>query len=936
MQRQNLSKRDFVRTPEALLLFFVLALLLGMIIGLGGYVYVSASRTLSEYRRHLNAAAYQAQLYFDQREVLIRALAATSFQPPSGQASRAGGGFGVDGPAVPLPVADGEKASRMLFLTPRYLDAIRRVGTLVYAQPSFSMVARLAVDGKRPSWHLASGDDARGFLRVNDAPQGRMAPVVWLGGISRKADTLIAYSPLDRRDAHSGWLGLELHDLQNVLAPDFLPPGTLYGLYDREGLVVVERGGLSHAMSTDRFAADYYGFAGEGWLPRYVLLSKSIGVGGLRVKYALPVARLLRDEAPVIGRAVGLVSVFALGVLLFARQIRRRVLAPMRRQYRELSESLTLNQTILAMAPIGLALVDNERHAVHLANAFARSWLAEDAQWRDRIPGPGEADRRTEASLPDWRVLHVDAVVLEYQGRRAALCLIRDVSARKRIEDNLARSHRLAEEANQAKTRFLAMLSHEIRTPLHGITGTLELFEPSDIPPGKQPYFEALAHSVKTLLRIVNDALDLSQIEAGRIHIESRAFGPADLVDEVVAAYEAAARVKGLHLYALMNVEMERVLLGDSLRLRQILGNLVSNAIKFTASGHVIIRAQARPDERGMALRFQVVDSGVGIDPDDLPYLFEPYFSPGKNEQGKAAGTGLGLTISRMLAELMGGGLQVVSEPGLGTSMALDVTLPLAETAPEVPRRIPVLDPQRVWVAGAAPEIVGNVCQWLRHWGAWAVPEDDRPPKAGDLRVCLNQYPGTASGRRARVRIERVRTDVDGGRAGADASVAWVADPSVRAIGLAIEALQGTPGPVAAGAGVPAADARASVRFQGRKALLVDDHPVNLLVLGNQLRRLGYEVAQERSAEAALRRDDLDSFAAILTDVRMSGMDGYALSRALRGRGYDGVVFGVTADPLARSQRRWAAAGMDDLLVKPFSFSVLEDRLDAHAPSGDM
>gem|GEM_PF-1741553 len=817
----------------------------------------------------------------------------------------------------------------MLFLTSRYLDAIRRVGSLVYVQPSSSMVARLVVDGSRPAWHLASGDDARGFLRVKDAPQGRMAPVVWLGGTGPGNDGLTAYSPLDRQDAHSGWLGLELHDFRNVLAPAFLPPGTLHGLYDREGLVVMARGGPGHAASADRSAEDYYGFAGEGWLPRYVLLSKSIGVGGLRVEYALPVAQLLRDEAPAIGRAFALVSVFALGVLLFSRQIRRRVLVPMRRQYRELSESLVLNQTILSMAPIGLALVDNERHIVHQANASARAWLAEDARWRDRLPGPGEAGTHAEAGLPDGRVLHVDAVVLEYQGRRASLCLIQDVSARKRIEGNLVRAHRLAEEANQAKTRFLAMLSHEIRTPLHGITGTLALFEPSDIPPGKQPYFEALAHSVKTLLGIVNDALDLSQIEAGRVHVESRAFSPADLVDEVVAAYDAAARVKGLHLYALMNVAMESVLLGDALRLRQILGNLVSNAIKFTASGHVIIRAQARPDDRGMALRFQVVDSGVGIDPADLPYLFEPYFSPGRHEQGKAAGTGLGLAISRMLAELMGGGLHVVSEPGLGTSMALDVALPLAGGAPEAPRRIPVLEPRRVRVTGAAPEIVGNVCQWLRHWGAWAMPDDGRPPRAGDLRVCLNQSPGPASARMARARIERVRT-------GSDASVAWVADPSVRAIALAIEALQGASGLAAARAGTSSADARASTRPRGRKALLVDDHPVNLLVLENQLLRLGYEVAQERSAEAALRRDDLDSFAAILTDVRMSGMDGYALSRALRDRDYGGVIFGVTADSLARSQRRWVAAGMDDLLVKPFSFSVLEDRLDARSLSGGM
>ncbi len=906
-----------------------------MIIGLGGYLYVSASRALSEYCRHLNTAAYQAQLYFDQREALIRALAAASFPLPSGRSSRADGGPGADGPVIPLPVADGGKASRMLFLTPRFLDAVRRAGSLVYAQPSSSTVARLVMDGNGSAWRPVSGDEARGFLRVNEAPQGRMAPVVWLGGAGSGDGGLTAYSPLDRQDARSGWLALELHDSRKVLAPDFLPSGTLHRLYDREGLVVMARGGPGHVASADRSAADYCGFAGGGWLPRQVLLSRSIGVGGLRVEYAVPMAQLLRDEAPAIGRAFGLVSVFVLGVLFFSRQIKRRVLVPMRLQYRELSESLVLNQTILSMAPIGLALVDNERHVVHLANVPARSWFAEDARWRDRLPGPGAADKHAEAGLPDGRVLHVDAVVLEYQGRRASLCLVQDVSARKRIEDSLVRAHRLAEEANQAKTRFLAMLSHEIRTPLHGITGTLALFEPSDIPPGKQPYFKALTHSVKTLLGVVNDALDLSQIEAGRIHIESRAFSPADLVDEVVAAYDAAARLKGLRLYALMNVAMESVLLGDSLRLRQILGNLVSNAIKFTASGHVIIRAQARPDDRGMALRFQVVDSGVGIDPADLPHLFEPYFSPGKHEHGKVTGTGLGLAISRMLAELMGGDLQVVSEPGLGTSMALDVALPLAESASEALRRIPVLKPQRVCVTGAAPEIMSNVCQWLRHWGAWAVPDDGRPLKAGDLRVCLNQSPGAASGRMARARIERVRMGADA-QAEGDASVVWVADPSVRAIGLAIEALQGAPGLAAARAGTPPAGAWAAAQSRGRKALLVDDHPVNLLVLGNQLLRLGYEVAQESSAEAALRRDDLDSFAAILTDVRMPGMDGYALSRALRDRGYGGVIFGVTADSLARSQRQWAAAGMDDLLVKPFSFSVLEDRLNVRSPLGGM
>ncbi|HEU5002973.1 MAG TPA: ATP-binding protein [Actinomycetota bacterium] len=266
------------------------------------------------------------------------------------------------------------------------------------------------------------------------------------------------------------------------------------------------------------------------------------------------------------------------------------------------------------------------------------------------------------------------------------IAAIRDISDRKRVEEALRAKEEAiraardaALETSRLKSRFLATMSHEIRTPMNGVLGLTHLLLQTDVDALQRRYLVALRESGEGLLQLINDILDFSKVEAGRLELESVEFDLLSVVEGVVSLLGPAARDKGLTLDYDAPVTMVRTALGDPGRLRQVLTNLTGNAVKFTDSGGVLIKV--RPSAPGR-IRFEVVDSGIGIDPAARRYLLDPFTQADASTTRRFGGTGLGLAICRQLVELMGGTLDYRSQPGKGSAFWFDVPLAIAVPAP--------------------------------------------------------------------------------------------------------------------------------------------------------------------------------------------------------------------------------------------------------------
>jgi signal transduction histidine kinase/CheY-like chemotaxis protein len=236
-----------------------------------------------------------------------------------------------------------------------------------------------------------------------------------------------------------------------------------------------------------------------------------------------------------------------------------------------------------------------------------------------------------------------------------------------------------ARAADRAKSEFLAMMSHEIRTPLNGILGSAELLSESRLTPSQRDLVATVTTSGELLLSIVNDVLDFAKVESGRMELDSVAFRPADTIRNVVEVSRATAQAKLLSLTLELAPDLPAVVVGDPGRLSQVLGNLVNNAVKFTAAGEVRVRASAEPDgANGTILRVSVQDTGIGIAPDVQATLFQAFVQADSSTTRRFGGTGLGLAISKRLVELMGGEIGVESVAGLGSTFHFAVRLDLA------------------------------------------------------------------------------------------------------------------------------------------------------------------------------------------------------------------------------------------------------------------
>lgn len=475
-----------------------------------------------------------------------------------------------------------------------------------------------------------------------------------------------------------------------------------------------------------------------------------------------------------------------------------------------------------------------------------------------------------------------------------------------------------AEAANEAKTRFLAVMSHEIRTPMNGVLGMLELLDRTRLNAEQHDAVRVIRESAEMLLAVLNDILDLSRIEAGRIDLEQVPVSIEDLVDGVMETVAVMARDKPVRLMAEVSPEVPRRVLGDPTRLRQVLFNLCSNAVKFTEAGRVVVRVSAEPQGAGMRLHFAVSDTGIGIPDEVAGNLFRPFTQAESSTTRRFGGSGLGLSICRGLVERMGGRIGFDSAVGRGSTFRFSVPLPPADGDDDAP---PFGVPVQVRVELEDEEERRIVVASLRAAGAVAL-DSDQPWNEAGVRLRLAEAGADAAAPPSRRPLQVSRVDA-GGAAELD-----VARPvSRRRLLRRIAELTGQrPAPPRESARKPITQLRGTV-------LVAEDHPTNQLVIRHQLALIGLEVDIAADGAMALDMIKLRHYDALITDLHMPRLDGLGLTREVRSLERAGRLRGrlpiiaMTADVFDSVSKNCRDAGMDDVIGKPVAIDVLSRHL---------
>ncbi|EPC00921.1 hypothetical protein L861_05840 [Litchfieldella anticariensis FP35 = DSM 16096] len=534
----------------------------------------------------------------------------------------------------------------------------------------------------------------------------------------------------------------------------------------------------------------------------------------------------------------------------------------------------------------------------------------------------------------------------------------------RRSQDELRRARDLAERASLAKSEFLANMSHEIRTPMNGVIGVAELLERTELTDQQAEYVAIIQKSADTLLGLINDILDFSKIEAGRLELESVAFHLRDTLGDTLQTMALRADEKGLELAVHIPPEIPDRLLGDPIRLRQVVVNLVGNAIKFTETGEVVVDLRLEAlHEHSARLAFEIRDTGIGIPEAQRHKIFEAFSQADTSTTRVSGGTGLGLSIAAQLVGMMGGRIELSRGPGgHGSSFAFSIGFGLPEERGETQPCPTGLDGQRVLVVDDNRTNRMILEEILSSWGmrpttiadgekALDVLErsKDDPFPLALLDVMMPVMDGYELAERIRRRPEFVDLPILMLSSGAHAGGASLR----RRLGIArllmkpvkqsellnaiSEALGITTGKRKV-APVPHDRPRG---LAARRVLLVEDGLANQRVAIDLLTQRGHDVElAQNGAEAieAIRRHDFD---VVLMDIHMPVMDGLAASRAIREREHntgDHVpIIAMTASATKEDRERCLAAGMDDYVTKPFRaielFEAVEGDLDGLAIS---